>query len=152
LCARVGNLPEGEFPCVIDRDLWQIMPVRAGLRPQIVLLLALVLAVSFVPLYFAVATYTTTAQAVVRRQQAVELAHSVVAAFNHLEPRTQNELSHLLTGRVIALRRVTPSERVAVSSVHLPSLARLDPVTPEAAPAFVSTDHGTWVGLSLAPA
>lgn len=116
------------------------------------LLLALVLGVSFVPLYFAVATYTTTAHAVVRRQQAVELAHNVVAAFNHVAPRTRNELSHLLSGRVIALRRVTKSESVAVSSVPLPSLAKLDPVLPENAPAFVIAGDGTWVGLSLAPA
>lgn len=116
------------------------------------LLVALVLAVSFVPLYFAVATYTTTAHAVVRRQQAVELAHSVVAAFNHVAPRTQNELSHLLNGRVIALRRITPTGAVSVGSAELPSQSQLDPVSAENAPAFVSSRGGTWVGLSLAPA
>lgn len=114
------------------------------------LLLALVLALSFVPLYFAVATYTTTAHAVVRRQQAVELAHSVVAAFNHLAPRTQQQLSHLLSGRVIALRRVTPSDSVTVSSVQLPS-PELKTVAPEETPSFVSATDGIWVGLSLAP-
>lgn len=92
------------------------------------LLLALVLVISFVPLYFAVSTYTTTAHAVVRRQQALELADSVAAAFTHAATPRAPELSSLLRGRVIALHHVAAETRF-VSAVHLATLPELVPLT-----------------------
>lgn len=127
--------------------------MRPGLRPQIVLLLAVVLGVSFVPLYFAVSTYTKTAHTVAQRQQAVELAQTVVAALDHRRPQGQHELSHLLQGRVIALHRTNAAHGARiplVSSVPIQSPPRLEPVTAEQSPALVSSLDGTWVGVPLA--
>lgn len=112
------------------------------------LLLALVLVISFVPLYFAVSTYTTTAHAVVRRQQALELADSVAAAFTHAATPRAPELSSLLRGRVIALHHVAAETRF-VSAVHLATLPELVPLTDAGASAVVSTKEGTWVGIGL---
>lgn len=122
--------------------------MRAGLRPQIVLLLALVLVVSFVPLYFAVSTYTTTAHAVMGRQQAIELAETVATSFEHVPSGAAPELGSLLQGRVVALRHVALETRFA-SAVHLPSLPELGALGTAGASAVVTTRDGTWVGLGL---
>ncbi len=124
--------------------------MRAGLRPQIVLLLALLLGVSFVPLYFAVSTYTRTAQSVVQRQQAVELVTTLASTVTHLNSHAEIDLRPLLGGRLTALRQVTSqgSRQIALDPAFtfdpLPALGAKE------SPQVRVSHRGTWVGLSLA--
>lgn len=133
--------------------------MRAGLRPQIVLLLALVLVVSFVPLYFAVATYTQTAHSVLQRQQALELAEGLANAVRHREGVSEEDLAGLLGGRIVALQ-VTAQQiaaqqgasssdvrRVSVSSAF--DYSDVPDVAEGQAPELVTLPQGSWVGLNL---
>src|SRR5690606_22209561 len=149
--ARVGSPKATSFRLIVRSDLWQTTVVRAGLRPQIVLLLALVMAVSFVPLYFAVATYTKTAQTIAQREQAVELTRTIATAIEKLSIRGPEDLSHLLGGRVVALRRLTAAESVEAGAALPPSGLTLDALTHGRAPSLLGTTNGTWVGLALRP-
>jgi signal transduction histidine kinase len=75
--------------------------VRAGLRLQILLLLGGLLLVSFVPLYLAVATYTTVAFKQLRSSHARALGRAVAAHVGDARTaRTSQELDALLRSKV----------------------------------------------------
>lgn len=135
-----------DFRGTATRNLWQIDEVRAGLRPQIVLLLALMLCVSFVPLYFAISIYTRTAHNVMQRQQAVELAGALAGPVQLLGPSTENDLRRLLGERIVALQVVRPNTTLRVTGSPTANYPDPHRLTATESPHLVASPEGTWVG------
>lgn len=144
--ARVRRRRLRDFRGAAPSNLWQIGEVRAGLRPQIVLLLALLLCVSFVPLYFAVSIYTRTAHSVMQRQQAVELAATLAGPVQALDPPTEHELRRLLGGRIVALQVLGPNPAVGVGDVPSLQVTELRRLSANESPQWIASPEGTWVG------
>lgn len=129
------------------------------------LLLALALVVSFVPLYFAVATYTETAHSVLQRQQALELTAGLANAIRHREQVSEEDLVGLLGGRIVALQIAAlqtgdqgdaTQQRAGSSGVRRVAVSPefdyrdLPEVRAGQPPALVTLQLGTWVGVTLA--
>lgn len=113
------------------------------------LLLALVLCISFVPLYFAVSTYTKTAHSVAQRQLAVALAEGTALTVRRQSIETEADLQRLLTERITTLRYVDgPQLTLEVGVPASPTSPPHSPMSPDGASVH-TTVAGTWVGLEL---
>lgn len=80
--------------------MWDISIVRPGLRLQILLLLGGLLVVTFVPLYFAVATYTTYTLSQVRKDSARSLGRAIAGQIAEARANPTRDLDALLDAQV----------------------------------------------------
>lgn len=122
--------------------------VPKGLRPQVVWLLAILLALTFFPLFFAISTYTRTAHQRLLQQQALEIAQLIKAATPPvgLIEAPSPQMSTLLSQRVAAIRTIEADGRTQDAT----RAATLIEGAPNAAAERANTawsHYGIWVTL-----